>query len=69
MKVTKFTKDAIAYRRQQRRLLADGWDHVEDPVWEIDRGGRCDEVIVAVEIATDGKSLYVKTAKRATQAA
>jgi hypothetical protein len=66
VKITQRTRDVLAYRKQQRELLALGWDHVPDPVWEIDRGGRWDEIIVDVKIATDGKSLYVKTAPRET---
>jgi hypothetical protein len=67
MRVTDRTKSILACRRQRRELIAAGWDHVSDPVWEIDRGGRWDEVIIDVKIATDGKSLYVKTAKRQAQ--
>lgn len=65
VKFTQRTRDALAYRKQQRELLASGWDHVSGP-WEIDWGGRWNEVIVDVKIATDGKSLYVKTAPRET---
>lgn len=63
MRITEFTKSALAYRRQRRDMKAAGWDHVAGP-WEIERGGRYDHIIVAVEIATNGKSLYVKTEPR-----
>lgn len=59
MKVTDFTRHALASRRQAKRLTAAGYRRHETD-WEIHRGGRYNEVIVAVEISTCGKYVWTK---------
>jgi hypothetical protein len=63
MLVTDHTRRALAYRRQKKQLLAEGYEYVSEPIWELHRGARWRERIVDVKISTDGQSLYVKTAE------
>lgn len=59
MLVTDRTKRWLAFRRQAKDLEAKGYRrHQTD--WEIDRGGRQNEVIVDAIISTDGKYVYTK---------
>lgn len=67
MKVTDTTRNALAYRRQRKRLLAAGYEPARDPLLEIICGGRRREKIIAVEISADGKGIYVKTDKGSQQ--
>jgi hypothetical protein len=63
MLVTDFTRQSIAFRRQQRVLLADGYEEVGEgggKLWELYRGYRTRQSIKDVKIATHGKSLFVK---------
>ncbi|RUV07952.1 hypothetical protein EOA79_02360 [Mesorhizobium sp. M1A.F.Ca.IN.020.03.2.1] len=63
MLVTNFTRRALAYRKQKRDLLAQGYEEIGESggkLWELHRGKRMGHRIVAAVIATDGKSLYVK---------
>jgi hypothetical protein len=64
MKVTRFTREALAWRRQQRQLEASGY-RLHETDWEILRGGRQSEVIVDVQISTCGKYVYTLLGKRA----
>lgn len=59
MIVTEWTKEALAVRRQARRLEAAGYRRHETD-WEIIRGDRYREVITAVEISADGKHVWIK---------
>jgi len=61
MKMNPFTLRAIALRRQRRDLTAQGYQFISEPVWQIIRGARTDEIITDVKISSDGKSLYVLT--------
>jgi hypothetical protein len=66
MKLTETTKRALACRREERDLMADGWEFVGEgggKLWELQRGGRWNEVIKEVRISVDGKGLWVKTGK------
>lgn len=66
MKVTDATRRILAYRRDKRKRIADGWEFVNSDggkLWEINRGWRWDHVITHVEIAVGGKGLWVKTAR------
>lgn len=66
MKVTQWTRDALAMRRFKRRFEAMGYEEVDDgrgPLWELYRGYRTGHRIVAVVISPSGKSLFVKIEK------
>ena len=63
MKVTDWTRRALAYRRERRDLPKQGWEYVGErggSLWEIHRGVRYRERITDVRIACDGKALWVK---------
>lgn len=65
MKLTDVTRKALTLRRQQKKLKAQGYKHLDcgaliKPFVGIWNG---DEIITAVEIAADGKGLFVKTEK------
>jgi len=64
MKVTDFTRRALATRRDKRDMLAQGWEFVGEGggnLWELYRGVRWRQRIVDVRIAACGKALWVKT--------
>jgi hypothetical protein len=75
MKVTDFTRRALAVRRRGRALQAeksslpqDGWELVDDrggQLWTLNRGVRKGQSIQAVRIAADGQSLWVKIGEQA----
>jgi hypothetical protein len=58
------TRRALAFRRQERALLAEGYRRHETD-WEIHRGFRRDHVIVDARVSVDGKYVYTKLGKRA----
>ncbi|NSX15010.1 hypothetical protein HTY52_13080 [Cupriavidus taiwanensis] len=62
MIVTEFTRQALTVRREERRMRAQGFRKHETD-WEIRRGGRCDEVIVGVQISACGKYVWTKIGK------
>lgn len=59
MKVTDRTRKALAIRREQRSLEANGYRRHETD-WEIHRGARFEEIIVDAKISVDGKYIYTK---------
>lgn len=59
MKVTAFTRRALAFRRQERTLTKAGYRRHETD-WEIIRGGRIGDRIVDAKISTDGLYVYTK---------
>ena len=64
--MTETTKRVLASRREERDLMADGWEFVGEgggKLWELNRGGRWNHVIKEVRISVDGKGLWVKTGK------
>lgn len=66
MKVTDFTRTALAVRREKRAMLAAGWELVHEGggnLWELERGGRWRHRITEVRIAHNGKALWVKVEK------
>jgi hypothetical protein len=66
MRITNFTREALAMRRDTRDMERDGWEYVGERggrLWELYRGGRYRERIVDVRIAACGKALWVKTAE------
>lgn len=66
MKVSDFTRRALAIRRERRRLEAEGFRRHETD-WEIHRGDRRGEVIVEVRISTCGLYVYTKLGRRPQQ--
>lgn len=60
MIVTSLTKKALECRRFHRQKKLSGWVHVDEPVWEINRGFAIEEKIIDCAISPDGKSVYVK---------
>ncbi len=66
MRVTKFTREALASRRQSKKLTRQGYEKISTPICN---DGRWRERIVEVEISTDGHSLYVRTDKHRDLAA
>jgi len=66
MKINKTTKRALAFRREAKRLKADGYRRHETD-WEIFRGGRQDEIIVDAKISVCGKYVYTKLGIRPEQ--
>jgi len=65
MKVSRFTRDALKVRRDMRDHLKDGWEFVSEGggnLWQLYRGGRTNEKIIAVEISACGKAIWIKTA-------
>ncbi len=66
MKVSSFTRCALAIRRDRRTMERGGWEFVGEGggrLWELYRGGRGDHRIVDVRIAACGRALWIKTAK------
>ena len=57
MKVTDFTRRALAFRREERRLTKLGYRRHETD-WEIHRGGRIRERIIDAKISVDGMYVY-----------
>ena len=62
MKVTAFTRRALATRREARRLKALGYRKHETD-WEIHRGGATDQVILDAKISADGKYVWTKVGR------
>lgn len=62
MKVNKFTKRVLQYRRETKKMNAAGFVLVE-PDWEIMRGSRQDEVVLDVKICCDRKHIWVQIGK------
>lgn len=66
MKVTSMTTMALQARREERRMIAAGYERVGETggkLWELHRGARWQAVITDVMVAADGKSLWVKIGK------
>ncbi len=59
MKVTARTKEALAFRREEKDLLARGYRRHETD-WEIHRGGKYDQRILDAKISCDGLYVYTK---------
>jgi len=57
MKVNSFTKSALAFRREERRLTKLGYRRHETD-WELHRGGREKEIIIDARISCNGKYVY-----------
>ena len=63
MRLTAFSRRALAIRREARDLPKQGWERVAENggrLWELTRGARWGKVITDVRIAADGKSLWIK---------
>jgi hypothetical protein len=64
MDVTDRTKEALRCRRIRRGLIADGFEEIGangGHLWELHRDIKRDHAIMAVAIAPEGKSLFIKT--------
>jgi hypothetical protein len=59
MRVTEFTRGALAVRREARQLLAAGYRRHETDR-EIVRGGRTREVILDAKISADRRYVWTK---------
>lgn len=59
MKVTDITRKALRIRRESRAMQAAGYRQCE-PFWELNRGGRFNDVITDVQISACGKYLWAK---------
>ncbi len=57
MKVTNFTRESLAVRREHRDLTKRGYRRHETD-WEIHRGYRVGEVIKDAKISVDGLHVY-----------
>jgi hypothetical protein len=64
VKVTAFTRSALAVRRERRDLTKQGYT-CHETEWEIIRGHRWQEVILDVRISADRKHVWVKTGAEA----
>ena len=65
MKVTAFTRDVLRCRRTRRDLGKRGYEEVGEGggrLWELHRGCRIGHTITDVQIAPEGRSLFIKTA-------
>jgi hypothetical protein len=63
VRVTDFTKEALAYRRLANKAAADGFERVTengDPLWKFVRGGWTRRKITDVLIAPSGHELWIK---------
>lgn len=65
MKVTNFTRNALLFRRQEKKLLSNGFRRHETD-WEIIRGGKADHIIAEAVISSDGKYVYTRLEKKDT---
>jgi len=65
MKVTEVTREALAARREIRRMKGEGYQLCE-PDWKLIRGGERDKVIVDVAISLDRQHIWFKTERPAT---
>lgn len=61
MKVTKFTKDALACRRESRIMQKNGYQQIEVD-WKLHRGGKWNEEITFFDakVAADRKHVWIK---------
>jgi len=67
MLVTKFTRDALNYRRTTKKWEAEGFEDLGESggkLGEIYRGGRYTQRITEARIAPDGMSVWVKIEPR-----
>ena len=60
MKVTAFTKEALYWRRFNKKSLRDGYIRLQYPYLPIVNGGDYRKVITDVKISPCGKDLYIK---------
>ena len=63
MRVTEFTRDALAHRRERRDLEAAGWERMAEggaPLWELYRGPRQRCRIAEARVGADGKTVWIR---------
>lgn len=63
MRVTGYTRKALAVRREARDMKAAGWELVPGP-WEMDRGGRQSAVITEAKVSVTGKHVWIKASDK-----
>ena len=67
MKVTERTRRILKHRRHSRDMIKNGWEIVGDnggKLWEINRGYRLGQKIIACQISMCGTYLWVKIGER-----
>lgn len=64
MRVTAFTRAALAHRRQKRDLTAQGYRRLSEIDWEINRGKDTDKVVTDIILGVDGNSLFYRVVNR-----
>lgn len=67
MRVTELTKHLLAFKREERMLVASGYKRHETDS-EILRGGSYDKIILDAKISMDGKYVYTKIGKKEASA-
>lgn len=63
MVVTEWGRQALAYRRECRRLRALGWEPISEngaPLWELHRGPRMGHRIEEARVGIDGLTVWVR---------
>jgi len=66
--VTKFSRQALAVRKEKRDMLDGGWEFIGEggyPLGELNRGARWRERIVEAKPSCDGKGVWVRIEKPA----
>ena len=63
MKMTDWTREVLAYRREKRRMEAAGYKYHELD-WRMHRGGLMDHVIADVKIDSVGTGVWYRLAKK-----
>lgn len=68
LKVTDFTRRALAYRKQHRDLTRKGYEEISckwgiGDLWQLDRGSRLNWRLVDAVLGVDSKSVFVKVVK------
>ena len=67
MKVTDFTRQAVAVRRQKRDMEKAGYRFLPEIEWRINRGGEWGCTITEVVLGVNGNSLFYKVEKIAPE--
>jgi hypothetical protein len=61
MKVTKFTREALALRKETREMQANGYEQIEVD-WKLHRGAKYDHKITFFDakVSCDGQHVWIK---------
>jgi hypothetical protein len=60
VRVTDFTRRALAWRKEQRDLSRAGWTCTSDFDWRLTRGDLQHKRIAEVQISSDGKQVWYR---------